>query len=310
LNCEFARLPDEALLHISGPDTLTFLQGQTTCDTRALDDASALPGAYCTPQGRVVCDFLLLPLATDHVALRMRRDIAERAAATFGKYIVFSKATLETGRRDWEVSCCFGEDSGKVLGALCGALPSARFGAASSPGLLVVQVDEAGQQFECYVDRSVHPELPQELSSLERHGGAERWRALQVASGIGRIEAATVEAFVPQMLNYDVTGHISFKKGCYTGQEVVARLHYRGKSKRRLYLVRFEDGTAAEPGADLYTSGGSQSVGQLVNRASDGDDGLALVVATHDAVAEGLFLGAPDGPALQVGELPYSVDSD
>ncbi len=310
MNAKFAKLSDEALLHLTGPDTLTFLQGQTTCDTRALDDASALPGAYCTPQGRVVCDFLLLPLAPEHVALRMRRDIAERAAATFGKYIVFSKATLEADRRDWEVTCCFGEDAGELLGALCGALPSRRFGAASSPGLLVVQVDEAGQQFECYVDRSVHPELPQALSSLERDGGAERWRALQVASGIGRVEGGTVEAVEPQILNYDVTGHISFKKGCYTGQEVVARLHYRGKSKRRLYLMRFEDGVAAEPGADLYTSSGSQSVGQLVNRAGDGDASLALVVATHDAVAEGLFLGAPDGPPLRVGELPYSVDSD
>ncbi|MBE9539587.1 MAG: tRNA-modifying protein YgfZ, partial [Proteobacteria bacterium] len=114
-----------------------------------------------------------------------------------------------------------------------------------------------------------------------------------------RIEAATVEVFIPQMLNYDLTGHVSFDKGCYTGQEVVARLHYRGKPKRRLFQATMEKTLALQAGSALYSSATEQSSGTVVNSAL-GANGLpiALIVAP---VAEGesvIHLDSPNGPLL------------
>jgi len=310
LNCHYSLLQQEALLHIAGPDSLTFLQGQTTCDTRNLDPEHALPGVYCTPQGRVVCDFLLCQLAENHHALRMRRDIRASSSATFGKYIIFSKAELDDQRDDWQVLACWGPDAALVLREVFGAAPTARYGACSGDDYVLVQVDEGGQQFECYLDSKTNPQRLEQLTGLMRASDEPAWQALEVANGIGRIESSTVEEFIPQMLNYDLTGHISFNKGCYTGQEVVARLHYRGKSKRRMYLAELPGTEPVSAGTPLFSTGTEQSVGTVVNSASSDGQVVGLVVATANGVEKGLHLGAEDGPLLRIEELPYSLQTD
>lgn len=309
VNTHVTPLQSEGLLHITGPDAVDFLQGQTTCDTRKLDASTALPGAYCTPQGRVVCDFLLVQLREEHVVLRMRGDILNAAATTFGKYIVFARAELTAARDEWWALACWGDAAAEGVKALCGSMPRRRYGMVTGTGVVAVQLDDQGTQFECYLDRALHPDLPPPLSGARDPGGENRWRALQIASGIGRIEGPTVTSFVPQMLNYDLTGFISFNKGCYTGQEVVARLHYRGKPKRRMYLVTFAGPADIAAGTEVYTASGGQSVGNIVNCAAEADGtAVALVVATADGVATGLHLGDPAGAALTVGQLPYPVE--
>ncbi len=302
----FSLLHSEALLHISGPDSLSFLQGQTTCDTRRLQPDNALPGACCTPKGRVVCDFLLSRLGDGHYALRMRRDIIDHAAAVFGKYIVFSRASLDVERDDWQVFACWGPGAAGVLKKLLGQIPDTRFGAAAGDGAVAVQLDAAGEQFECYVDTGARPRFAGELAGHMATGEEAAWMALQIDAGLGRVEAPTIEQFTPQMLNFDVTGHISFSKGCYTGQEVVARLHYRGKPKRRMYLANFHGRVAPRAGTGLYTPGSEQVVGSVVNAVVRGDgSGLALVVAPAADRGDELRLDAQDGPALEIRELPY-----
>ena len=115
MSAYYAHLTSEALLHINGPDTLKFLQGQTTCDTREVNLAQTVAGAYCNPQGRMVCDFQLAQLAEEHYALRLKADTLEAAANTFGKYIVFSKADLDTGNSNWQV---FPKHSAYVVGSI------------------------------------------------------------------------------------------------------------------------------------------------------------------------------------------------
>jgi len=311
LTSHYTPLEQEALLHIAGPDTLTFLQGQLTCDTRNIDAEHALPGAFCTPQGRVVCDFLLCQLANEHFALRLRRDIRPGSAATFGKYIVFSKAELDAERDDWQIIACWGEDVAAALESVFGTVPREHFGAKAGEGFVVVQTDREGWQFECYVKTPDRAQLLNELGDALQPSSEAAWQALQISSGIGRVQAPTSGEFIPQMLNYDLTGHVSFNKGCYTGQEVVARMHYRGKPKRRMYLAELPDAGNAPAGTALYSSAGQQSVGNIVNSASvDSGPAIALVVATADGVQNGLHLEAPDGPPLRVRELPYSLEPD
>ena len=310
MNCQYAPLEEEALLHIAGPDSLTFLQGQTTCDTRSVDPGHAIPGAYCTPQGRVVCDFLLSQLAEDHYVMRMRRDIRAGSAITFGKYIIFSKAELDAERDDWQVLACWGPDAAGALNDLFGAVPAERFGAIGGDGFVLVQMDDNSQHFECYLETAKNPQRLAQMDEIMHLAPPAAWQALQINAGIGRIEAATTGEFIPQMLNYDLTGHINFTKGCYTGQEVVARLHYRGKPKRRMYQAELPGIETVTAGTPLYSSGTQQSVGNIVNSALTDERQLGLIVATATGVENGLHLEAEDGPALKVGELPYSVQSD
>jgi len=301
VNCQYAILDDEALLHIVGPDTLTFLQGQTTCDTRVVDTGHALPGAFCTPKGRVVCDFLLCQIAENHFVLRMRRDILDSSAAAFGKYIVFSKAELQPDKQNWQVFGCWGEKVTTVLHTVfgVGSDTGKRYDSICGDGFVIIQTDDTGCQFECYIDTESRSELADKLTSAMNAGDVNSWQARQIEQGIGRIEAATVEEFIPQMLNYDLTGHVSFDKGCYTGQEVVARMHYRGKPKRRLYRATMTENQVPQAGALLYSSGSEQSVGTLVNSALDAEGmPIALVVAPVVEAESSLQLGNPNGPRL------------
>ncbi len=307
-DCQFSPLPGEALLLIAGPDTLKFLQGQTTCDTRELEAAGSLQGVYCTPQGRVVCDFLLLPLGTDTYALRMRRDIRASSAAVLGKYIVFSKAEIDAENDDWQVAGLWGADAAQVVSTVFGACPEGVGQLLSGPGYAVVRRDAQGTRFECFLESGGTAQQRSALEDAAAPGSEEEWRALDIAAGIARIESPLVDELVPQTVNFDLTGHISFTKGCYTGQEVVARLHYRGKSKRRGFAVAARGASGLQPGAELFAATSSSPVGHVVNSAVTGDGARALVSATLDGAAAGLHLAAPDGPALTLLDLPYSLD--
>ena len=310
MNCYYTLLEQEALLHITGPDTLKFLQGQTTCDTRKVDPQHALPGAFCTPQGRVVCDFLLCELAAEHFALRLRRDIRASSAAAFGKYIIFSKAKIDATREDWIVVGAWGEDTSRALAEIFGEMPAAQFGARCADDFVLVQTDEFGEQFECFLHQRSSAAYLARMETLMSAGSEPAWQARQITSGIARIEAATVGEFVPQVLNYDLTGHISFKKGCYTGQEVIARLHYRGKSKRRAYAAELPGQAACTAGADLVDPASGQSIGNVINGCHVADKTLALVATTAEGAGNGLRLGAIDGPPLTVLDLPYALETD
>jgi folate-binding protein YgfZ len=141
---------------------------------------------------------------------------------------------------------------------------------------------------------------------------AQHWQWVHIAAGVPWISASTVEAFVPQMANMDALGAIHFKKGCYTGQEVVARLHYLGKSKRRLYRIGLADDVELAEGADLYGRDGETSVkvGQIVNIAPDltqkfGQQALAVIQIA--AWETGIFADAALTQAVTVLALPYEV---
>lgn len=309
MKCYFTPLAQEAMLHITGPDTLKFLQGQVTCDTRNIDAAHARPGAFCTPQGRVVCDFLLMELGHEHFALRMRRDIREGASAIFGKYIIFSKAKLDATREDWLPVAVWGDGAASALADVLCAAPGDRFGVCRTERGIVVQTDEHGHQFECFLPRTQGEALLAQMATRMEAATEAQWQALQIKLGIARIEAATMGEFVPQILNYDLTGHISFKKGCYTGQEVVARLHYRGKPKRRCYSASLQALDGCTAGAAIFDAVSGQDAGTVVNCCRTAEGAVALVAATDSGAQNGLLLGATDGPPFTLGVLPYALDA-
>ncbi len=310
MNCQYVLLEREALLHIVGPDTLKFLQGQTTCDTRKVTPNHAVPGVFCTPKGRALCDFLLCELGPDQFALRMRRDIRVSSSAAFGKYIIFSKAKLDDTREDWASYAVWGPEASKALGEIFGVVPDEHYGTRCGEGFVLVQTNEQGSHFECYLRSASSAAQLALMTDLIQSGSEPEWEDLHIRNGIARIEAATVEEFVPQTLNYDRTGHISFNKGCYTGQEVVARLHYLGKPKSRTYVAELPPGTNCAAGTAVYDAVSGQVIGSIVNGSTSQGKTCALVAATVGGIANGLHLASSDGPLLTLGELPYTLDAD
>ena len=175
MNCHYAELAQESLLHISGPDSLDFLQGQTTCDTREISAERALPGVYCTPQGRAICDFLLCELEPGNFAMRMRRGIRPAAAAAFGKYIVFSKATLDPENEERQVLGLWGADAAAYLEKTFGGTPEGLFASRAGEGYTLVQVDPLGERYECYLEPAGTAALAETICNSETD---EAWRRL------------------------------------------------------------------------------------------------------------------------------------
>ena len=301
-------LNNESLIHFQGPDTATFLQGQVTCDVRKVSESNTLAGAYCTPKGRVIVDFMLGQAGPNHWLMRVRKDTTEHTAQTLSKYIVFSKSELESQRTDWLVLGCWGDKAASVLEEHFGEIPNALHASTGTGSVRIIARDNNAQRFELWLEREHCCQQIEALSSNCSPGSMERWSGMDIESGLARICAATTETMTPQALNFDLTGHVDFRKGCYTGQEVVARLHYKGESKRRAFAARIGKACTTQAGAAIITSDG-RSVGTVLNQGVDEEQRtIILIELALKAQAQTLLLANDqnDNPVTLL-PLPYSL---
>lgn len=299
----FARLKHRATLALSGPDAARFLQGQVTCDVNALSEEHSPAGAFCTPQGRMICDFRLMQQRADQLLLLTESDVVEAALEAFQKYIVFSKAEIADASANWAQIALWGADALELAQATSPqAASSWREG-----DILWTTVDDAGVVEAC-LPAAQASALENRLAAGATAVEASAYRRHEIDRGIGHVRGQTVGMFLPQMLNYQLTGRISFTKGCYTGQEVVARMHYRGKVKRAMVIAGIESGEP-EPGEALYRDDSEQVVGNVVCAETSPDGGARmLVVIALDALAASVRIGR-DGPKLAFLPMPYSLET-
>jgi folate-binding protein YgfZ len=176
--------------------------------------------------------------------------------------------------------------------------------------LLAVRLGE--DRAELWVPAARASEVRERLAASLSEGSLNDWLLAQIRAGVGQVFGATRELFIPQMINLQAVGGVSFKKGCYTGQEIVARMQYLGRLKRRLYRLALDAGELPAPGSELFSPVHGSSVGEVVLAARAGDAIELLAVLQDDAVADGrIRLGqAEEGPALRLLDLPYVLDSD
>ncbi len=292
------------LLAIDGADAEKFLQGQITCSAADVSPALSSPGAYCTPKGRMVTSFQLMRTAPDRFLLRMRRDLLGAAAQMFGKYIVFSKAKLQQ-TDDLIGIGLHGANAAALVRELAGALPGAINATIPCAGGLILQRDGEGIWFECWLPAVAAQTLWQRGLEQGCATGTAYWHWLTIRAGLAEVCAATGEAFIPQMLNYHLTGAVNFKKGCYTGQEIVARAYYRGQVKRHLIRATLAGPTPAA-GAAINDANG-RAVGSVVNSVAVAP-GLAELLGVcsgdEDSQSENLLI---DGATLRPVALPYAI---
>ena len=302
----FCTLSHEGVLAVRGADASKFLQGQLTCNLNYLSDAQASLGARCTQKGRMQSSFRIL-LQGDGVLMAMATELLEPQLADLKKYAVFSKSKLTDESAAW---VRFGVDHGDAaLTSLGLDLPADTDSVARNDGLIAIRVSP--DRAELWVAADQADAIKAKLSALIAEGDLNQWLLGQVRAGIGQVMPGTRELFIPQMLNLQAVGGVSFKKGCYTGQEIVARMQYLGKLKRRLYRLQLDANELPEPGTPLFSPTHGSSIGEVVLAArTEQNIELLAVLQAEAADAGDIHVGALEGPALQLLDLPYQLDRD
>jgi folate-binding protein YgfZ len=301
----FCPLSHEGVLAVRGVDASKFLQGQLTCNLDYLSEAKATLGARCTQKGRMQSSFRIL-LEGDGVLLAMASELIEAQLLDLKKYAVFSKSKLTDESASW---VRFGLSHGDAALASLGLeLPQDTDSVVRANDLIAIRVSPA--RAELWVRAEQADDIRNRLAAQLPEGSLNDWLLGQIRAGIGQVFGQTREEFIPQMINLQAVGGVSFKKGCYTGQEIVARMQYLGKLKRRLYRLTLEDNDVPEPGIELFSPVHASSAGNVVLAARTGSGVELLAVLQADAVENGnIRLGNPEGQALLLSELPYMLDA-
>ena len=302
----FCTLSHEGVLAVRGADASKFLQGQLTSNLNYLSDTQASLGARCTQKGRMQSSFRIL-LEGDGVLMAMASELLEPQLADLKKYAVFSKSKLTDESAAW---VRFGLEHGDAaLNALGLDLPAITDSVARHGGLVAIRVSP--DRAELWVAANQAAAVKQQLAAVLAEGELNQWLLGQIRAGIGQVMAGTRELFIPQMLNLQAIGGVSFKKGCYTGQEIVARMQYLGKLKRRLYRLQLTGDALPEPGAPLFAPSHASAIGEVVIAAQAGQNIELLAVLQAEAAEGGdVHLGSLEGPALTLLDLPYELDRD
>lgn len=298
--CDLSHL---GLIAFAGSDAQVFLQGQLTCDVREATPAASRPGALCTPKGRALATFTLWQDA-DAYCMQLPAGQLEPVRKRLSMYLLRSKVTVSDRSSDCVRIGVAGMQAGPRLaaafGLAAGTLPVA--------GAIVQQhglqwLGLSGGRFELVGPMDAAVAAWTLLSASIAPAGEAAWRWASIQAGEATLHEATREQFVPQMLDLDLAGGIGFSKGCYTGQEIVARTQYLGRLKQRLYRAHLtDDGDEPPPGTLLYSADlDGQSTGMVVEAAPapGGGSDLLAVVRNDSAAAHPMHLSSLDGPTLE-----------
>ncbi|PTQ72157.1 hypothetical protein C8K61_10384 [Pseudomonas sp. GV071] len=302
----FCTLSHEGVLAVRGPDASKFLQGQVTCNLNYLSDSNASLGARCTPKGRMLSSFRIVSEG-DGYLLALASELLESQLSDLKKYAVFSKSTLSDDSAAWLRLGLHNAD--ELLSELGLLLPTEADGVARGDNLFAIRLPDG--RIELWANQAISAEVLQQIRSKLPEQPLNTWLLAQVRAGIGQVFGATRELFIPQMINLQAVGGVSFKKGCYTGQEIVARMQYLGKLKRRLQRLSLEGAELPAVASELFSPVHRSSVGEVVLAAQSETGVELLAVLQEDAVSDGrIHLGSETGPALQLLDLPYTLNSD
>lgn len=301
-----ADLSDWGLIALAGEEAQGFLHNQITNDLGNLSETSAVFAGYCSAKGRLLANFVVLRHGDD-ILLLLPAELREAVQKRLNMFILRSKVKTRDASAEWVRLGLAGPGAAALLSETLGlAAPAAPMAVAQNAHTLVLGLGP--DRYDILVAPEAAAALWQSLANAARPVGRAVWNGLLVRAGVPVIVTATQDQFVPQMANMEVLHGVSFNKGCYPGQEIVARTQYLGKLKRRMFLARVA--AAATPGQEVFSPVlGAQGAGMIANAAPAAGGGSdVLVVLRLDAYENGaVHLGAPDGPALEFRPLPYSL---
>lgn len=300
-------LSDLGVIRATGEETAEFLHNLLTNDVKNLTADGIRRAGFCTPKGRLLADFLIWREGGDYLLL-LPADILPAMLKKLSMYVLRAKVKLSDASAERAVLGLAGSSAAVLAAALAGSTPEAGRSVAVEGGALLAL--DAGRFLLVAPPDAVSSAWDTAKSSATP-AGLNAWRLREIAAGDPRVIAATQDQFIPQMINYEQIGGLNFKKGCYPGQEIVARTQYLGKIKRHMYRLAIAQGSAElQPGTPVYApETGEQACGNVVSiapAANGGYEALA-VIQTSCAEAGDIRLGNPGGVAATVLALPYAI---
>lgn len=298
-------------LQVKGPDASKFLQGQLSCDVNPVSLTHSSIGSHNTPKGRMLSSFRLLKNAEESYLLRVDASITDSAKAALAKYIVFSKADI-THREDLQAFGLHGEQARQALQQEFAELPDADYQQLSSDTYLIICTSATTPSYEIIGTTDALITLWQTLNEKLTSYSAAQHQLLEHKLGLAFVGETTQDEFIPQMFNYQLTPAVNFKKGCYTGQEIVARMQYLGKLKRHMYRYHCHSTQSLQAGQKLFMAEKNQSIGDIASAIALPDDQWDLLLVLTDPAAEAKQLQTEQGELQQLTQLtlPYSWDEE
>lgn len=302
-------ITDQQLLMVEGPDSSKFMQGQFTCNMSEITENSFRRGACCNPKGRMIASFTLVNSAENQYIMSVADGMAEVTQNHLKKYMVFFKTEMTSS--DWVLAGLRGEGAAETIAQIFGSVPSEDYGQVQSEqGLALKLPFNAGYELWLKADtaqstlETVAQSLPLQPAGL--------WQNILISSGLAQVTPEASEEHIPQMMNLGQTGGISFSKGCYTGQEIVARMQYLGKLKRHLYRIAFTADQAPSSHTGIHVQGKDSAVGNLVNittqaTSSQSNHFEALAVLEDKQLDQFSNLYIEGCNDLELLDLPYEV---
>jgi len=310
----------QGVLSINGPDSAKFLQGQLTCDVNASTTQQSILGAACSPQGRMFSSFRLITNDNDGepgYLLRMRSNLVQSSHETLHKYSVFFKTKLSDASDEWLGLGIWGENAEQLLQDILklSETPQQAGQTERSEFAIVVRLPGDSQRFECWIKADRIADIWQSLCSSATPTANHAWLREDISSGIAEVSQEIESAFNPHMLNFQAIDAISFTKGCYTGQEIVARTHYKGKSKRHMQHFSLNGGKLLAAGSELHNADSEKTIATVVVAAlsdsnNDPTTQQALLVVNADLDSKKPLILQHNGQQLDATHcpLPYSLD--
>lgn len=302
-------LSHRGLLEVRGADASDFLQGQFGNDIRQVDAGHAQLSSYASPKGRAYAVFRVMH-TRDGYLLEMPADRIEPVAKRLQMFVLRANVIIERADDARIRFGLSGPNAEQELKDAVGVCPSGINAVAENGGVTVVRVPGLHPRFELFGEFDA---MRRAWDSLNVHAapvGPREWALLDILAGLPTVVEETTELFVPQMLNLHALGAISFDKGCYPGQEVVARMHYLGKLKRRMFRLAIHATVPPQPGSPVFRADGKpdQPDGEIVAAELHPDGLYSALAVIQVAAAEGeLHWDSPDGPLAELVDLPYAV---
>ena len=300
-----------ALLHASGPDAGAFLQGQLSNDIRQVSATQSQLSAYCNPKGRMLAIFLVLQRPEDGYYLQLPAALAEATLKRLRMFILRAKVNLAPADLGLARIGLSGPNADSMLRDLLGLVPANPYDSITSGDVTVIRLAGPHPRFELLAPWTQLVPLWKAITGQARPVGAAPWSWLDITAGIPVVLPGTVEEFVPQMANLELVGGVSFNKGCYPGQEIVARMHYLGRLKQRMFRAHVEGVLPPPPGTPVFAPDlPGQSTGTIVDAQLSPEGGCDLLVVVHLSSKETgeLHLASSDGPRLVVMDTPYLLE--
>lgn len=305
-------LSHEGLIRVQGEESQTFLQGQLTNDIRNVDENTHQLSGYCSPKGRLLALFRLF-MRQDEYYLQLPRPLLDNTLKRLRMFVLRSKVTIDDVSDELVCFALSGASAEKILGVQLAELPVGDFDAITTNGITALRLSGPTPRFILCGENSAMQPLWKTLHDAgATPAGNAAWHWLQIQAGEPTVVTETVEAFVPQMLNLQLINGVSFKKGCYTGQEVVARMQYLGKLKRRMYLAHSDTNQAPHNGDELFspTSSSGQGAGRIVTvaPAPQGGYDMLTVLESSGVESDDFYLDETQQIALTIQPPPYGFE--